>query len=305
MRYDRKLGKHCIVTGHSIVTTGVYYGSMLDTGLYALIGEANELAARGARSGSAMARILIPPEMDRSSIYSIRNHMKKGKDVLAAEGFILECLKISGGVSTGLKAPVALVTAAGEADVGDKQDCKAADEAEAGMDLVLAGWAGLEGMLRIIGERETELKERFAPSFLRQMKECAGELLGFRSIEIANSAGVTFIRQVSEGGIFAALWELSGETELGIEADIKKISVRQETIEVCEHFRLNPYQLASCGSFLMLAKDGNKVADALKWEGVQAAVIGSLTDNHDKIIQNGGEVRYLDRPGPDELMKIF
>ena len=40
----------------------------------------------------------------------------------------------------------------------------------AGQDIVYAGWAGLEGMLRIIGEKEAELRERFTPAFIGQMK---------------------------------------------------------------------------------------------------------------------------------------
>ena len=36
----------------------------------------------------------------------------------------------------------------------------------------------------------------------------------------------------------------------------------------------------------------------------QRRLIGRLTDNNDKIIQNGEDIRYIDRPAPDELMKI-
>ena len=38
---------------------------------------------------------------------------------------------------------------------------------------------------------------------------------------------------------------------------------------------------------------------------IPAAVIGELTNNNDKIIQNGEDIRYIDRPAPDELEKIL
>ncbi len=54
----------------------------------------------------------------------------------------------------------------------------------------------------------------------------------------------------------------------------------------------------------MICDDGEALADALRKEETEVAVIGRLTDNNDKIIQNGEDIRYIDRPAPDELMKI-
>ena len=74
---------------------------------------------------------------------------------------------------------------------------------------------------------------------------------------------------------------------------------------MCEHSRLNPYQLMSAGCSLAVADDGEALAARFRQEGMEAAVIGRLTDNHDKIITNGEEFRYVDRPAPDEWMKIW
>lgn len=57
------------------------------------------------------------------------------------------------------------------------------------------------------------------------------------------------VKHIGEGGILAALWEVAQETKLGLETDMKTFSVLQETVEVCECYRLNPYQLSSIGSF--------------------------------------------------------
>jgi hydrogenase expression/formation protein HypE len=86
---------------------------------------------------------------------------------------------------------------------------------------------------------------------------------------------------------------------------MKKLSIRQETIEVCEHFRLNPYQLTSIGSMIMVTDKGEELADALMKEGIKASVIGRLAEGNDKVICNGEEIRYIDRPAPDEIKKIF
>ena len=103
----------------------------------------------------------------------------------------------------------------------------------------------------------------------------------------------------------AALWNLALELEQGLDLDMKKISILQETIEVCEHFRLNPYQMISTGSFLAVTDNGEVLADALNNQGITATVIGHTTDNNDKILRNGEEMRYIDRPAPDEILKLY
>lgn len=284
--------------------TGVYYGCMRDGAAYGLLTEVNELAAQGVHTGSAEIRIEIPADMDKSRMHSIRNHIAKAMEKLEMEDFQLEELHIAGEKCAALRVPQIVITAVGETD----QKVRISDAlltARAGQDIVYAGWAGLEGMLRIIGEKEAELRERFTPAFIGQMKAYDSELCGLSKIAVADAMGVSVIRQVSRGGILASLWDLAKDTELGLNLDLKKIAVRQETIEVCEHFRLNPYQLASGGSFLMLAENGEALADALNQKGIQAAVIGQITDSNDKVIHNGEDMRYIDRPAPDELMKVF
>lgn len=284
--------------------TGVYYGSMRDGAAYGLLTEVNELAAQGVHTGSAEIRIEIPADMDKSRMHSIRNHIAKAMEKLETEDFQLEELHIAGEKCAALRVPQIVITVAGETEQKERI-ADALLTARAGQDIVYAGWAGLEGMLRIIGEKEAELRERFTPAFIGQMKAYDSELCGLSKIAVADAMGVSVIRQVSRGGILASLWDLAKDTELGLNLGLKKIAVRQETIEVCEHFRLNPYQLASGGSFLMLTENGEALADALNQKGIQAAVIGQLTDSNDKVIHNGEDMRYIDRPAPDELMKVF
>lgn len=55
----------------------------------------------------------------------------------------------------------------------------------------------------------------------------------------------------------------------------------------------------------MLAEHGGEAAEALWRKGIAAAVIGRLDGGNDKVIRNGEDMRYIDRPAPDELMKVF
>lgn len=81
---------------------------------------------------------------------------------------------------------------------------------------------------------------------------------------VAVKSGVSAMHDVTEGGIFGALWEMAEASGVGLEIDLKKIPVRQETIEICEFFGINPYQLISSGCMLMAAEDGNLLVRELE-----------------------------------------
>ena len=76
-------------------------------------------------------------------------------------------------------------------------------------------------------------------------------------------------------------------------------------MEVCELTGANPYALLSGGSLLMTAADGLGLKAALEEAGIPAAIIGKVTDSHDRLLINEEEARYLDRPQPDEIYAAF
>ena len=122
---------------------------------------------------------------------------------------------------------------------------------------------------------------------------------------VAVRSGVSAMHDVTEGGIFGALWEMAEASGVGLEIDLKKIPVRQETIEICEFFGINPYELISSGVMLMAAKDGNRLVMELAKENISACVIGKATEGNDRVLLNDGERRFLEPPKSDELYKVI
>lgn len=180
-----------------------------------------------------------------------------------------------------------------------------ASGAKPGQDIIMCGYAGLEGTLRILEEREEELGRRFVPAFLRDTKEKGKEVF-FSAIDCTEeSYGISAVYQVSDGGILAALWELAENSDVGLQIEFSKISICQETVEICEFYRLNPYLMTSAGCVLFTAEHGNTLLHALQEAGIKAVRLGTVTAEHARIITNGEEIRYLDRPAQDELMRWY
>lgn len=173
-----------------------------------------------------------------------------------------------------------------------------------GQDLVAAGYAGLAGTVKIAREREGELHQWFSSQYIDRILN-AEFSLQVKEPEFFKNLGATEWEPVLEGGILKALWNLSGAYMTGIRFDLHKIPVRQETIEVCERYDLNPYRLFSDGCFVLTADNGGDLVSALKEHGLEATVIGKVTVGIKRIIVHEDGIGYLDRPSEDELYKVL
>ena len=111
----------------------------------------------------------------------------------------------------------------------------------------------------------------------------------------------SYIREIGDGGILNALWYMNEELGSGMEIDLRKIPIRQETVEILELFNVNPYYAKSDGAWLLVTQDPVSVTEACEKAGLPCALIGHLTPGPARIIKNGDSVRYLDRPQEDAL----
>lgn len=287
-------------TGYIVSKQTVLYGYSKHLGEYAVASVVNALLADGAelQNIGIGIRIEIPVYGYTSRIHGLE---KSVKALCKEKGIRL--LQVEGKKNPALRFAQMMVQ--GIASVKKESVCSETECIKAGQDIVLTKWIGMEGMLRITEEREEELRKRFSGGFMNRIFSYRKELFAEQEISVARQAGAAALYQITEGGVLAALWELAKRAETGISLDMKAISVLQETVEVCEHFRLNPYQLTSVGSFLVVTDKGEELCEKLSEQGIKASLLGRITDNNDKIIRNGEEIRYIDRPAPDEIFKIF
>ncbi len=281
----------------TLVSQSVLYGNEKDIGVFALAQAVNDLASRGAKAVGAGVHILLPPYAYESRLKTMMEHMEQ-----AGSAHKVQILHAKAEVSPALKSAVVYVTAMG---VQKKRDLLRSNMAKPNQDIVLLKWIGLEGTLRILREKEEALKTRFVPAFLAQTESLSSQLFSEKEMLFAKEFGVSAMHPIGAGGILAALWELCESADMGMEVELKKMAIRQETIEICEFFHLNPYQLTSTGSVLIVTDRGEELVEHFQTEGVQATLLGRTTKEKARVILGGEEKRFLDRPAPDELVKIY
>lgn len=173
-----------------------------------------------------------------------------------------------------------------------------------GQDLVVAGSIGKTGACAALERRKDALAARFHSAFLDRLESAANEKLNLTP-ELLAAYGATEWEEIGEGGVLAALWNISGAYEQGITFSLLKIPVAQEIVEVCELFDLNPYRLRSDECILIVTDHGMDLVDRLTEGGIRAAVIGKVeTGIARKMTGVGGTTGYLERPQPDEIEKL-
>ena len=280
-----------------VVSTDPITGTAADIGRLSMHITMNDLASSGAEPVGVMLTVLLPEGSEEADLKKI---MGQVEEVCA------ECqVQIMGGhteVTRAVCQPLINVCGVGKAKEGKLVTTSGA---KPGDDILATKWIGLEGTSILAKEKAEELLGHYPDWFVEKAQGFDQYLSVLPEAEAAVQAGVSAMHDVTEGGIFGALWEMAESSGIGLEIDWKKIPVKQETIEVCEFFQINPYELISSGCMLIAAPDGKQVAWELERRGIHAVVIGKATEGNDRLLWNGEEKRFLEPPKADELYKVL
>ena len=175
-----------------------------------------------------------------------------------------------------------------------------------GDELVVACPVALKGTSVIAKNKKDKLAERFSAGFIQN---CVSlwDAYGAGSIvwKIAQEADASALYAMGEGGFLSALWKMAEASQVGLEMDFTKVPIRQETIEICEIFDINPYKLNARGAILIGIPAGEALVQELHRQGMMAAVIGQTNDGNDRMLYYNGNGRYLERPAKDEIYKVL
>lgn len=272
-------------------------GTTKDIGPLAVYITTNDLAAAGAEPIGIMLTVLLPERVREIAVRRMTEDIER-----VCEKLNIEVLGGHTEVTNVVNQPLISVTGVGKMK---KHLVNSLKDVKPNQDLVVTKWIGLEGTTIIAKEKEKEISCRFSSALIQVAKDFDQYLSVIPESRIGMEHGISAMHDITEGGVFGALWEMASGADLGLDVDLRKIPIRQETVEICEFFNVNPYQLMSSGSMLIATDDGPGLVMKLEAAGIHGTVIGRTNDSNDRIIRNGEEVRYLDKPQPDELYKVI
>lgn len=265
-------------------------------GSTAIIAACNNVACSGATPMGVSVTMLLPTSYNEEELRDLMKDMDQ-----ACESCGVDIINGHTEVTRALKEPLVVVTAMGTV----KKDAMIhSTKVLPGMDIVATKWVGLEGTAILAKEKDVELRSRYAQPFIDKAKTFSQMMSIIPEAAVAVTSGASAMHDVSEGGVFGALWELAESAGVGLEIDLKKIPIRQETIEICEFFDVNPYKMLSGGCLLIATEDGNGLVMELEKANIPAVIIGKATDSNDRVLLNDDERRFLETTQTDELHNI-
>lgn len=255
---------------------------------------ANDIYSCGGEPVGLLITLLLPPSITEGEIETLSNDIfsetaKAGLEVLGGHTEVTDCVN----------RPVVSAAIIGKSR---RRKFIRTGGAEAGQDVIMTKWAGLEGTSVLANDYSKELERLIDGKTIEKAKSLDGLLSVKEEGLAAAEFGASAMHDVTEGGILGACYEIAERSHLGITVYESEIPVLEETLVICRLFNVNPLRLISSGSMVITCYDGEELVNLLESRGVKATVIGKMT-NGEKLIKRGDGFVPLTEPEPDHIYK--
>lgn len=181
----------------------------------------------------------------------------------------------------------------------------------ANCDIVMIGFAGTLGTNLLIEKQFEYLSEKLPVPYINSGKFSPDSASVHKAVsllmesEIDLYKDIYYMHDISTGGVYSALWQLGKWIDKGIFIDNRKIPVKQETIEICEQLDINPYLLDGTGALLMVCNNSENIVRNLLNKGIEAAIIGHVTDSKERLVKlSPTDIRTLSPGESDEMYRV-
>lgn len=281
-----------------VISTDPITGATKDIGSLAIYISCNDVAASGAEPVGVLLTILAPPKTREKDIENIM--IDAGK---AAEEINVEIMGGHTEITNAVNRIVISTTVIGKQDKAKLLNSK---EIEIGDKVLMTKYAGIEGTSIIAKELEDKLIDKIGKEKLEIAKNMDSMLSVVNEGMICGEIGVNYMHDITEGGVFGAIWEATKAIGKGIKIYEKLIPVDPITREIGDILDIDIYKLISSGSMLIIAKEEklSEMRKELDRSDTKITVIGEVIDQG-IILEKNGDNTEIEPPGSDELYKAL
>jgi hydrogenase expression/formation protein HypE len=211
-------------------------------------------------------------------------------------------------ITSGLERPILMGTLIGEVK---RERLITPQGARPGDRLLLTKGIPIEATALLARERPKKARQALSEAELEQASQFLFNpgISVLRDAQLAVQSGhVTAMHDPTEGGLAAALWELSEACGKGLTIEPEAIPIPELSLRLCKAFGLDPMASIASGALLMSAapEDAAAICQALEKAGIRCSDIGLVEDRAPGVMQRTAQgPKILPRPLRDELTKIF
>ncbi len=289
------VGKMAMTTDGFIVSPAFFNGGNI--GKLSICGTVNDLSCMGAKPLYLTCSFVIEEGFEMDKLEQIAKAMA---DTAKECGVAI----VAGDTKVAGKGQVdgVFITTTGVGQIAEGVNTSGT-RATVGDAIIVTGDVGRHGC--------TILLERDEFGIEADVKSDCAPLWSAVDAMIKNADDIHVIRDATRGGVGTVLYEIAGQSQVGIELFADKIPVAPEVKGVCGMLGLEPLYLACEGRLVVFApqQEAQKIVDALKETPYAqgATIIGQVTDtNVGRVVTTTeiGSKTFLPRPGGELLPRI-
>lgn len=298
-----KIGEDCAVIKFGdegcILSTDPITGSSSEVGKLLVHINSNDIASSGGEIIGLMLTILAPEGTPFDALENIMQEVSEEAKALNVE--------IIGGHTEITKAVNQIVVSATAVGKEKLDKIVATGGGHIGDRIIITKGIGIEGTGIIAFEKADELATVLTPLELKEAQDMLNLVSVYKEGRLAGDFGVTSMHDVTEGGIFGALWEGCTAAGIGCTVDINRLPLSVVTHKICKHYDINPYQLISSGSMIITvaAERADALISLLEASAIAAYDIGEMTASKILFSDEKGDLQAIPEPDSDELYKVI
>jgi hydrogenase expression/formation protein HypE len=281
-----------------VMSTDPITGATKDIGKLAIHISCNDVASSGAEPIGVLLTILAPPSTTEEDIEKIMRDAGQASEEINIE--------IMGGhteITDAVNRIIINTTVVGKQLKNKLPDY---NEIEIGDKVLITKYAGIEGTSIIAKELEDILIDKIGKEKLKIAQNMDSMLSVVEEGKICGELEVNYMHDITEGGIFGAVWEATKAIGKGIKINKDLIPVKDITKEIMDILEIDTYRLISSGSMLIIAKEEKlkEIYEELDKMDIKISVIGEIIDEGVRLEKDGREFE-IDPPDSDELYKAL
>lgn len=275
-----------------------------EIGWYAVQVNANDIATTGAIPSWFLMTLMLPEDSSTSDLVE-----EISQQVFAAcENISVSVIGGHTEITHGLDRPILVGTMIGEVD---REDLITPRGAQPGDRVLLTKGVPIEAISILAREFPDRLKGYLNSEEIVQARNYlhAPGISILQDARLAAKTGkVTAMHDPTEGGLAAALWELSKAAKKKIYFDPHSVPIPPLARKICQVFEIDPLSAIASGALLLTAhvEDARQICREFESTGIPCAEIGIVEDGHPGVWLTIDSARKeLPKPERDEVARLF
>ena len=281
-----------------VASTDPITGATKNIGSLAINVSVNDVSCQCADPVGVLMTVLIPPSATIEELKEIiedanATAKKLNVDIIGGHTEVTDAVnKIL--IST------TVLGRANKASIPDLSTIKIGDV------IAISKYVGIEGT-SIISQEKDDISEVLNDEELEFAKSLSENISVLKESKLASKYGVKYMHDITEGGLYGALWETGVAVGHGLRVYYENIPLLDVTNKISKFYEIDPMKLISSGSMLMIF-DKDKFKD-FKEEtekfGIKVTDIGEVIEGKDTEVIAYDQILILSEPSSDELYRVL